>query len=291
MDLNIDNYNLNELLKIFKLEHDFDYNQLKEAKKIVYKMHPDKSKLPKEYFLFFSKAYKLVVQIFEFRNKYVSKVEDVEYDNVKNVTDEECKIIMKNIKDKTKFSKFFNEMFDNMKIKNESFENGYNDWLKEENDDNDDNSKDWKTRFNERKNQKKALTIFKETQDNIDNISCGHNMLDDSIPDNYSNNQMFSKNPYIDVKEAYDNPVIPVNDETYNNIKKFNNVLEMQNHRKKTEISPSDQLKKQQEMFLKKKNNMDVNNANNTAFKLANQVAESEKNNNIFWSKLKLLEN
>jgi hypothetical protein len=44
-------------------------------------------------------------------------------------------------------------------------------------------------------------------------------------------------------------------------------------------------------MFLKNKNNIDVNNANNTAFKLANQVAESEKNNNIFWSKLKLLEN
>ena len=44
-------------------------------------------------------------------------------------------------------------------------------------------------------------------------------------------------------------------------------------------------------LFLKNKNSMDVNNANNTAFKLANQVAESEKNNNLFWSKLKLLEN
>ena len=58
----------------------------------------------------------------------------------------------------------------------------------------------------------------------------------------------------------------------------------MQNHRKKTEILPSDQLKKQQQMFLKNKNSMDVNNANNTAFKLANQVAESEKNNNFLGS-------
>ena len=97
----------------------------------------------------------------------------------------------------------------------------------------------------------------------------GTNLIIDDLKRKYLNQWndgliTFSKNPYIDVKEAYDNPVIPVNDETYNNIKKFNNVLEMQNHRKKTEILPSDQLKKQQEMFLKNKNNIDVNNANNT---------------------------
>jgi hypothetical protein len=56
IDLNLDNYELTDLLTLFKLEYDFIESDLKNAKKIVLKTHPDKSNLPKEYFLFFSKA-------------------------------------------------------------------------------------------------------------------------------------------------------------------------------------------------------------------------------------------
>ena len=57
-DLNIDNYDLNDILALFKINADFDENDLKAAKKIVLKTHPDKSKLGPEYFLFYSKAYR-----------------------------------------------------------------------------------------------------------------------------------------------------------------------------------------------------------------------------------------
>ena len=52
LDLDINNYDLNDILNLFKLEIDFDENDLKQAKKIVLQTHPDKSRLPSNYFIF-----------------------------------------------------------------------------------------------------------------------------------------------------------------------------------------------------------------------------------------------
>ena len=58
IDLNESNYDYNKLLELFSLEDNFDINDLKECKKKVLKLHPDKSRLDKKYFLFFYKMYK-----------------------------------------------------------------------------------------------------------------------------------------------------------------------------------------------------------------------------------------
>ena len=67
IDLDIKNYNLRELLDLFNLPYNFTKQDLKTAIKIVYKMHPDKSGLNKEYFMFFRKAYEMIRQVYEFR--------------------------------------------------------------------------------------------------------------------------------------------------------------------------------------------------------------------------------
>ena len=67
LDMNISNYSYEDLLNLFKLEADFTTQELKNAKSIVYKVHPDKSGLDKEYFLFFSKAYKMLYSVYQFR--------------------------------------------------------------------------------------------------------------------------------------------------------------------------------------------------------------------------------
>ena len=79
MDLDMNNYTYDDLLSLFKLKYDFNETDLKNAKKIVLKMHPDKSRLAPKYFLFFSKAYKQVYSIYEFKNKTekTEKMEDV----------------------------------------------------------------------------------------------------------------------------------------------------------------------------------------------------------------------
>ena len=60
-------------MNLFKLKNDFTGEDLKNAKKIVLQTHPDKSKLDKKYFLFFSSAYKIVFQIYNFKSRVDDK--------------------------------------------------------------------------------------------------------------------------------------------------------------------------------------------------------------------------
>ena len=69
IDLDLNNYELQDLLDLFKLDYNFKSDDLKRAKKMVMQTHPDKSRLPKEYFLFFSSAFKLVYSIHQFRTR------------------------------------------------------------------------------------------------------------------------------------------------------------------------------------------------------------------------------
>ena len=68
MDLNINNYDLEDILNLFKIPTNFNEAHLKQAKKMVLKTHPDKSGLSPEYFLFYSKAYKVLYSIHTFKN-------------------------------------------------------------------------------------------------------------------------------------------------------------------------------------------------------------------------------
>ena len=68
-DLNINNYSLEDLLDLFRLDYNFDQSGLKKAKKIALKTHPDKSGLDKKVFMFFLKAYKMCETIYNFRVK------------------------------------------------------------------------------------------------------------------------------------------------------------------------------------------------------------------------------
>ena len=68
LDLNIDNYNLPDILALFNLPTLFNDDDLKRARLAVLKTHPDKCQLPKEYFLFFTKAYRIIHQIYTIRH-------------------------------------------------------------------------------------------------------------------------------------------------------------------------------------------------------------------------------
>ena len=67
IDLCISNYSLNDILELFKLDMEFDEEDMKSAKRTVLMTHPDKSGLDSEYFLFFTKAYKLLYNVFKVR--------------------------------------------------------------------------------------------------------------------------------------------------------------------------------------------------------------------------------
>ena len=52
-DLDIKNYNMDDILKLFNInEEDFDKTDLEKAYDVCFKLHPKNSSLPVEYFKF-----------------------------------------------------------------------------------------------------------------------------------------------------------------------------------------------------------------------------------------------
>ena len=139
LDLNIDNYDLYDILSLFKINTDFDITELQKAKKIVLQIHPDKSKLHPDYFRFYLKAYKKLYEIFEFKNKdklhkhNSSASSYIDYKSKETFLDDSKKKILdthlskKYIK--ADFNKWFNEEFEKNNTKREEETAGYGDWL------------------------------------------------------------------------------------------------------------------------------------------------------------------
>lgn len=120
LDLDINNYGLEELVNIFKIPIMFTSYDLQQAKKLVLRSHPDKSGLDKEYFLFFSDAYKILYKIYTYRNGGG----DNNHNSDNNDNNHNDNIV------KTKFNnKIFNEIFEKNKvILDEDLGYGHEDW-------------------------------------------------------------------------------------------------------------------------------------------------------------------
>ena len=133
MDLNIDHYSLDDLLTLFKLSKDFTESDLKEARKRVVAVHPDKSGLDKEYFLFFHKAYSLLSSVHSFKRKTQSDMyEPQNFETIlENLEETDKRILAKKFIDHKSFSNDFNRLFETLYLKEED---GYGDWLKSEED-------------------------------------------------------------------------------------------------------------------------------------------------------------
>lgn len=151
LDLDINNYELADILNLFKIPVMFNELHLKQAKVTVLHMHPDKSNLPKEYFIFFTKAYKILYEIYKVRfpdakkykedkfsytavidrelNQNKSKTAHNQEDREYYKTEEEAyKKIQK--MDASKFNKWFNEKFEKFRLHDEEQDSGYGDWYR-----------------------------------------------------------------------------------------------------------------------------------------------------------------
>ena len=116
-NLDIHMYSLKDIFDLFDINnHDsISIDQLKMAKKKVLFLHPDKSRLAPEYFLFYKKAFDIVVKFYENQNKQNQKIDDknTHYDvsdNNRNNTKNIKKVIGElSAKD---FNSKFNQLFE-----------------------------------------------------------------------------------------------------------------------------------------------------------------------------------
>lgn len=291
IDLNIENYSLNEILQLFQLDYNFGEQELKQAKKIVLKTHPDKCKLPKEYFLFYSKAYKMLYRIFEFRDKVKQSNDNPSYDsNIDKTSQESYHKMINSMNSKQEFHVWFNALFEKYYINED--DNGYGNWLKSDEDiinSKISNQNEMHNHIHKIKSQKReeyAMQKHSGIQEQTLNLSCGSSNLDKSNDHYYSTStQQLNGN---DLKEAFQMSVIPVTDEDYQNRKHFQNVQQIQHYRKQN-INPMNEAQAKQ--YFIEKSQTETNQANNIAYKLMKQAEENEAKQGLFWGHLRMLEN
>jgi len=290
LDLNIHNYELNDLLNLFKIPFQFGERELKEAKKMVLKTHPDKSGLAKEYFLFFSQAYKYLLKIHQLRQS--STTTNTEYQKDDMWANEHSVLIDGKIKSMSQeeYSNWFNETFEKMKLKDSDAENGYGDWLKSDEDLNTSraqNSSEMNEYIQNKKNQIRSLVVHKE----FGEMSSGnhYDLLRDT-PDSYGSG-MFDKLQFEDLKKAHVESVIPVTEDDFNNRKKYGNIDELNRERTQDIAVKGEQWFSSHENKLKsmKSNDEDIN--IQRAYKLMNQDEQIRHNYEKFWSDLKRIKN
>ena len=291
-DLNIDNYNYEDLLNLFKLPFNFGESDLKIAKKTVMQMHPDKSGFHKKYFLFFSAAYKILFSVYQFREKgsLSEKLnpnnENIEYLAEKNKNNEEIIKSLKNKSNSDEFNMWFNKLFDEVKIENDYVDSGYGNWLKTNDDTSEqscNNISEMNEQINVRKNKLRNNTIAKYNTINEFN-SVGFCDLTNSRPEEYSS-EMFSKLPYEDLKKAHEESVVPVTDKDFQ--QQYNSIDDIRYQRSQQHLEPmSDQASRD---YLASVKNTDTFINSHRAYKLIKQQETIDNANKKWWSSLKQL--
>ena len=294
MDLDITNYDYDDILKLFKVGQHFNEEDLKRAKKQVLASHPDKSGLDKSYFLFFSSAYKILFNIYNFREKHSSTTNLNNYNENYNAdTDETNALLIHKItsnKSSAQFNSWFNEQFENFKITNDYEANGYGDWLTnadgEEQEKTQDQCKDLNSLHKIIEEKKQILRthnlVKKKNVCEFNNTNyCD---LTNSKPEDYSSG-LFSKFQYEDLKKAHTESLIPVTNE--DNITNYSSLEDIRNKRASQVINP---LKREEATSLLNKSKEDENNISTArAYSLFKQDELNKQKNEKFWSNLKRL--
>ena len=280
IDLDINNYELSDILNLFQIPSDFTEEQLKQCKKAVLKTHPDKSGLDKEVFLFFSKAYKVLYQIHTFKNK--SESSETDYNSVeKPEISKDKNGALKFSKDKN-FNKKFNELFEKNFRNNDHNDKGYGDFLKSEVDQNIKDLSEGKISQVDRgrylesiRENSRALVLHQEVKETTE--FSNHTNLGMTAPSSYSS-EIFSNLPYEDVKKAHTETLIPVTKKDAR--KDFGTIDQYKQHRASNNFKPASL--QQAKRFLAEKEQQDSSSSTNRAYLLAKQAEEANKMQKAF---------
>jgi hypothetical protein len=298
IDLNIENYSREDLYKLFgfKATAFLTEENIKEAKKIVLKTHPDKSRLDDKYFIFFRKAYVKILEIYEFQNKSTKKTNDTSeyFDSQNTEVLDKMFDMKKDLKESNNFNKWFNEQFEKHKLEDTN-ENGYGSWLKSDEDivftPQNINKDSMGREMEKRKKEIQSLTPYKGFSDSFNSSSIGGSSLME-YNSNFSSGSLFSGNGamgYTDLRQAYVESVIPITEDDFNKVQKFQSIDEYKRHRDTTDIKPLSKEEGLRQLFIQDKEKNEESAA--LAFYHAQQLEKAQKNNEDFWSGLKQLTN
>lgn len=262
-NLNIQMYSFKELLNLFEINdpNNITTEQLKRAKILVLKTHPDKSRLSPEYFLFYKKAFEIIVEFYNNQQRTTKEVPTTEIKYSKEIqeistgtgnsyrTPVSVEQIEKNIASipPAKFQQTFNDLFEKNQMGKKIVNK--NDWFsKEETTDTRESISNISAingTFEKIKEKQQGIVLYKGVTE-LQSVS-GTNLYDD-IEDEYEddNNREgtyietdpFSKLKFEDIKKVHKNEtVFMVGEKDYEKVKKYNSVEEYTVARNTSDIS------------------------------------------------------
>jgi hypothetical protein len=212
-----------EMMNLYDIIPPLTLDKLKIAKKKLLLLHPDKNKIDTtKHYMHFREVYEKLVKIYSYIHHETNE------DNLKKEVEIDRSFktfIEKNnihpVKNKEKYLKHFNEMFENIYLKDD---NGHEEWLKKTDPDYD---KDDLEGSRKKLIEKNALVKIEIEGACISELS---------------------QHKYFDVKEAHTNSIIGLDqDKLFNERPKFKTVDEYQRHREQTRgkvIGEKESLKK-----------------------------------------------
>ena len=286
-NLDIEKYSLDEILQLFDLDKErITENELRKAKKKVLMIHPDKSKLDSSYFLFYKKAFDIILSMYQNTLTMTAPVENVEYvaENIKDTNYQRSFSKAITSMEKNDFHYKFNELFD--KHMSKKVDDSKNDWFtNEESYFSLPNGKISQTQMNQEINNIKSIqnerriVNFREVTPTLFNK--GSSLYEEDDNENYIASNIFSKLKYDDLRKVHkDETVFSVKESDINNIKIYRNTEELQ--RSRTVIEPleknaSQKMIEEQEKYLQEK-------IKQKEYQSQLQRLENEKKNNKIMS-------
>jgi hypothetical protein len=258
-NLDIHTYSLKDILDLFDLDFDISIEDLKRAKKKVLMTHPDKSRLEAKYFLFYKKAFDIIVKFYENQHRQNREVNPKNTQYVANNTNDLDANTSSKIGQKIKemnardFHSKFNELFEENMVNN--IDTSKNDWFT--NEDNHINVDEKVTSGN----MGRVLDNVRDKQDAIVKYSgvrvlnsngCVNNdYYEDDNEDYYVESDPFSKLKFDDLRKVHkDQTIFNVSEKDYNKVQKYSSVDHFVRERGKQSLVPID--KQEAEMLLQR---------------------------------------
>ena len=247
-NLDIHMYSLKDLLELFNMDYNMSSDDLKRAKKQVLMTHPDKSKLPAEYFLFYKKAFDIIVKFYNNQNKQSQNItaENTTYvptsiSDTNKSTSKQITTAINNL-NKKEFQDNFNKLFETNMVKKTN--NTRNEWFSKDDqiyESSDDvNSKNMGQIFDKIKDKQSGMVKYKGVENLVVNSGSGYNLYDDDdADDTYVTSDPFSKLKFDDLRKVHkDETVLSVSERDYNKVKKYASVDHFMRERGNQSLTP-----------------------------------------------------
>jgi len=253
-NLNIQNYNFQELLGLFDLTPDMTLADLKRAKRKVLFLHPDKSRLAPQYFLFYKRAFEIIVSFYEERTKQEREIphEPIKYtptvDRTENPNARKMAEVVRKYQtsdgdgDGGGFQQTFNDLFEQNMAKRP--DPSRNQWFQDSapvfTHESVTSQENLGQVMQTVKSQVAALSKYRGVE--AMRYSGGTSFYDDDTPTDdaeYVSADMFSKLKYDDLRKVHkDQTVFAVSERDYDPSKRAHNLDRLSQERNTQDLTP-----------------------------------------------------